>query len=81
MVLNEILQAAVNAKDEHIQYDVSEHMRRELIKTVPEVSWRDYDSEAYNLVRMIGQNMKWKLHYDGTKFYDMILDSVRITSN
>lgn len=76
MVLEEILHAFSNADRSGTAYSISEQMRRELTKTVPEIDcWSVRGSEAYELTQLMGQNAKWGLHYPGTSTYAMILNT------
>ena len=81
MVLEEILHAFSVADKSGTAYSISEQMRLELAKTVPEIDcWSVWGSEAYELTRLMGQNAKWKLQYNSLRTYDLLLNASRVTN-
>ena len=82
MVLEEILHAFSVADKSGTAYSISEQMRRELAKTVPEIDcWSVWGSEAYELTRLMGQNAKWKLQYNSLLTYDLLLNASILRNN
>jgi Ca2+-binding EF-hand superfamily protein len=80
MVLNEILWAFTKVDKDGTGYSISDQMRRELTKTVPEIDWSAHDSKAYELISLIGVNTKRKFLYGGYSIENMILDAVAMYS-
>lgn len=76
MVINEIFWSLANCNKNGTAYSISDQLRIDLSKSVPEVEWNDHNSNAYELTRLIGQNVKWKLNYKSFSLIDTILNSV-----
>jgi hypothetical protein len=76
MVLTEIFESLEKCDLLDTSFGISEQMRLQLVRSVPEVDWFKYDSNAYELIRSIGQNVKWKLEYPYTTNYNIILNTV-----
>ena len=60
--------------DNMTAYDISTYIRNGLSAIIPEIRWNEYNSNAYEFIRMVGLSIKWKLSYNNNTLYDMVLN-------